>query len=276
MRLQGISCPVCDSKDSKRVVRRKDEFFFLSCSVCSFSFIYPSIEDQSAFNDYAWTKDYTENYDRYLGSVVFSLREKVRLAEQIMRRKVESFLDIGCGNGLYLHAAGILGLENLGQDIDKINIEFAQKKGLNARATPFEDLDVEAQSDFVHLKSVLHLASRPIQMMKKAKSLAAPGGVIYIEVPNQGSPFSFIKKLRDRNTYGQLELPLRRGAYNYRCLKYLCDKLDLTIAKRVYPHPGDRVYYPILGMKPLHLIVFRLFSMVHISSLLGVYVVKEE
>ena len=242
----------------------------MDCPVCSFQFIHPYVEEAQAFDDYSWTKEYTEHFDRYVGPVIESLRVKIADVERIVGRLPGSFLDIGCGNGLYLQAANVLGLKNLGTDVDRINVEFAVGKGLNAIAAPVEELEIEDRFDFVHLKSVLHLVPDPPRMLAKAKSLLSPGGLMYVDVPNQGSIFSKLRMIRDRTSYGQLQLPLRRGAYNYRALSYLCDKTGLRIVKRVFPYPGDRAYYP-LEIRPAYRLAFKAFAKVRISSLIGVY-----
>jgi SAM-dependent methyltransferase len=270
-----IECPACRSSRPKELRRTVGTYRFLSCPVCSFQFIHPYMEDGKAFNDYSWTKEYTENYDRYVDQVITSLRKKVEDVGKIIGRTSESFLDVGCGNGIYLHAADVLGLKNLGTDVDKVNVEFARSKGLNAVAAAVEDLELADRYDFIHLKAVLHLVPDPPRLLAKVRELLAPGGVVYIDVPNQGSLFSKLRMLRDRESYGQLQLPLRRGAYNYRALTCLCDKAGLKIVRRIFPYPGDEAYYP-LEIRLLYRTAFKLFAKLHISSLIGVYLVKTQ
>jgi SAM-dependent methyltransferase len=268
-----ILCPVCHGYEPKACHRQIRNYAFLSCRKCSFHFIYPSVESDEAFDNYYWTNDYTENFDRYARPSFRSLKKKLAVIEKIIGRKAGSFLDVGCGNGLYLHAASELGLKNLGIDIDRVNVEFAKKMGLNALAANLEDLSLDDRYDFIHLKSVLHLVKDPFRFLLKAKSLLSPGGVVFIDVPDQGSLFSRLRMIHDRTRYGQLELPLRRGAFNYRCLEYLCRRVGLRIISRVFIYPGDKVYYPILGMNRFHLTFFRLFAAFRISSLIGIYAV---
>lgn len=273
MRAETATCPLCGQGGQKRVLRAVDKYQFLSCRRCSFQFVFPYTDSTQAFDDYLWTKEYTDNYDRYVGPVIGSLEKKIADVEKIVGWKPTSFLDIGCGNGLYLHAADTLGIRNLGTDVDRVNVEFARSKGLNAVASAIEDLDLPDTYDFIHLKGVLHLVPDPPRLLTKARDLLAPGGVVYIDVPNQGSLFSKLRILRDRESYGQLQLPLRRGAFNFRALYYLCESVGLQIIRRVFPFPGDKVYYP-LEISPLYRMLFKLFSKLRISSLIGVYTVK--
>ncbi len=273
MIIDNVTCPVCHTVGPKRILRNLGDYQCLSCPVCLFQFIHPYDTGRPAFDDYEWTKEYTDNYEKYIGPVIESLKEKVLDVERIVGRKPASFLDIGCGNGLYLNAANTLGMRNLGTDIDRINVRFAKTKGLNAVAADILDLELSEQYEFVHLKAVLHLVPDPMRMLKRAAELAAPGGVIYVDVPNQGSLFSKLRKLRDRATCGQLQLPLRRGAFNIHSLKYLCERAGLRIARRVYAYPGDKIYYPILEMNRLNLGVFKVFAKLRITSFLGAYLV---
>lgn len=275
MKLNDISCPACRGREAKTLLRTVGTYRFLDCPACAFQFIHPYNEEGQVFDDYSWTKEYTGHFDRYAGPVIASLRMKCADVERIAGRKPASFLDIGCGNGLYLQAANALGLRNLGTDVDRVNIEFAKAKGLNAVAAVIEDMELGDRFDFVHLKAVLHLVPDPPRLLTKAASLLGPGGVMYIDVPNQGSLFTKMRILRDRRSYGQLQLPLRRGAYNINALKYICEKAGLRIVRRVFPYPGDEVYYP-LDIRPSYRLIFCLFSKLRISSMLGVYLVAKD
>ncbi|MEN6560325.1 MAG: class I SAM-dependent methyltransferase [Acidobacteriota bacterium] len=274
MIIDNIACPVCQHTGPKKLLRTVENYKVLACPVCSFQFIHPYVESRQAFDDYPWTKEYTENYDRYVAPVTESLAGKIKDVEALAGRRPASFLDVGCGNGLYLKAASELGLRNLGTDVDRVNVDFARGKGLNAVAGAIEEMELAEKYDFVHLKAVIHLVPDPSALVAKAASLLAPGGVMYIDVPNQGSLFSGLRILRDRRSYGQLQLPLRRGAYNFRALSDLCCRTGLIIVRRVFPYPGDSVYYP-LDNRPQYRLLFRLFAKAHISSLIGVYLVKE-
>jgi 2-polyprenyl-3-methyl-5-hydroxy-6-metoxy-1,4-benzoquinol methylase len=269
------NCPVCKFVGRKKLRRKSGEYQFLSCPICSFQFMDPYLEGRQTFDDYSWTKEFTEEYDRYIKPVSESLEKKIGDVISITGRRPKSFLDVGCGNGLYLNAADILGLRNLGTDVDRVNIEFAKSKKLNAVASEIEDLDIAERFDFVHLKAVMHLVPDPPRLLAKANGLLSPGGVMYVDVPNQGSLFSKLRILRHRTSYGQLQLPMRRGAYNFRALSFLCNSVGLKIVKRVYPYPGDKVYYP-LETASSYKSVFRLFAKVHISSLIGVYLINAD
>lgn len=274
--MRGLLCPLCDSSDvkSKRKVGRST---YVVCQRCSLAFTFPYPEDKHLFDDYYWTREYTDNFERYKNPVLHSFKKKIQIVEQLLQRKTRSFLDVGCGNGLYLYAADSFGITNLGIDVDKKNIDFAREKGLNAVAVPIQELETSDRFDFIHLKSVLHLVKYPKTMIEASKRLLAPDGLLYIEVPNQGSLFSLLRKYWDRHNYGQLQPPFRNRAYTFKSLKYLCRESGLSIRHRDFPYLGDKVYYPRLHTHPLKsfdfykALIFCLFSRLHISSLIGIY-----
>lgn len=235
------------------------------------AFTHPYPENHDLFDDYYWTKEYTDNFDEYVDPILFSFKIKIQIAEKIIQRKVRSFLDVGCGNGLYLNAADRFNIMNLGTDIDNKNIEFAQSKGLNAVCIPIEKLQTSTRFDFIHLKSVLHLVEFPKIMIESSRNLLAPDGLIYIEVPNQGSLFSRMRQFRDKKTYGQLQPPFRNRAYTIKSMEYLCKETGLLILHRDFPYPGDKVYYPQMKINPFYALIFHMFSRLHISSLIGIY-----
>jgi hypothetical protein len=53
----------------------------------------------------------------------------------------------------------------------------------------------------------------------------------------------------------------------------MSDRAGLRIVKRIFVYPGDEAYYPLLGMKRLHRIIFGISAKAHISSIIGFYLV---
>lgn len=271
-----IVCPLCGTRGSAELKRTTGDVFFMLCCKCGLHFIHSETQGSLNFSDYPWTKEYTEKYNQYLLPVLISLKEKVRITEKIIGRRPTSFLDIGCGNGLYLKAAENLGLRNLGIDVDIENIKFAKEKGLRVMAVNLENLELNERFDFIHIKAVLHLVNEPVRFILKAKKLLEPGGIIYLDVPNQGSLFSKLRILRDRSSYGQLQLPFRRSAFNDKSLRFLCKITDLKIMKKVYIYPGDYIYYPNYKIGKILKACFQIMAFFHVASLLGVYVCPKE
>ena len=265
-----LHCPLCGS-DQVKTKRTSNACSFVVCRICSLCFTHPYPENSSLFDDYFWTKEYTDNFDEYIEPIFNSFKIKIQKVEHIIQRKVRSFLDVGCGNGLYLYAADRFGIKNIGTDIDNKNIEFARRKGLNAICIPIEKLETTNRFDFIHLKSVLHLVECPKTMIEVTRKLLSPDGLIYIEVPNQASLFSLLRKFRDRNTFGQLQPPFRNRAYSMKTLKYLLRETGLLIRQRDFPYPSDKVYYPLMKINSAYALVFQMFSRIHISSLIGIY-----
>jgi|GEM_PF-1399457 2-polyprenyl-3-methyl-5-hydroxy-6-metoxy-1,4-benzoquinol methylase len=270
--VHNVECPLCGCLKPKIITRNIKDYLFLSCPLCSFQFIHSPEEARIDFSDYPWTREYTENYGQYLDPVLFSLRRKIEIVEKLINRRPSSFFDVGCGNGLYLKAAETLGLRNFGIDLDHQNIEFARTQGLRAMVANLESLKLDEKFDFIHLKAVLHLVPKPVTFIKKLEEFLETGGVIYLDVPNQGSLYSKLRIIRDRSSYGQLQPPFRRGAYKAKSLEYLFRSTDMEVLKKVFIYPGDKVYYPNLRINKFIKIIFMSLAVARIASMIGFYI----
>jgi len=96
-------------------------------------------------------------------------------------------LDVGCGRGELVHAARQAGWDAHGIDPDGHFVEFARRRfGLTTvRAADLDDADLPRRSfDAVTLNGVLEHIPNPVETVRKAAALLAPGGVLFFEVPH--------------------------------------------------------------------------------------------
>lgn len=106
------------------------------------------------------------------------------------RRRIESALDVGCGNGLfggYLKSKA--GCSLTGIDASRFGLGEAEKAGYDkvlfcsdfcAQPLPFED----ASFDFVLCKDVLEHLLAPLALLKEIRRVLKPGGALLSLVPN--------------------------------------------------------------------------------------------
>jgi SAM-dependent methyltransferase len=101
----------------------------------------------------------------------------------------KSLLDIGCGRGFFVKSAQREGFLAQGIDVAGAAIRYANER-LNAPAGQ-ETIDaVAAQGrtyDIITMWHVLEHLARPRDALQTARSLLAPGGMLYLEVPNWNS-----------------------------------------------------------------------------------------
>ncbi len=168
--------------------------------------------------------DFGENWKRFLES--FS---EARLSEatESLQRMLEaeqligtSFLDLGCGSGLFSLAAQRLGAEPvLSLDLDPISVACA--KSLRDRFAPHARWTVDCADatdpslpdrigtfDVVYSWGVLYHTGALWEAFEISCRLVAPGGRLYVSIYNDQGGKSALWK-RFKRTYNRVPSPLR-------------------------------------------------------------------
>jgi SAM-dependent methyltransferase len=241
-------CPVCGGQNSK-LERLGTGYSFLCCYDCGVHYIdplEPALPPQSLFNDYAWTRDYNQDYEVYLPLVQRSLQYKLMVVESLTGCRAKSMLDVGCGNGLYLHAGKLMGLEVVGTEVDETSAMIARRHGLDVRIGVVEETISSGLFDFIHVRQVLHLCPRPLAMLENLARRLATGGIMYLDASNQDGLFSRIRRVlrREPTRYGQLIPPRHCVSYNRHAFQELLNRTGLS-PDRIFTYSAyDRIYYP--------------------------------
>src|SRR4030042_6405078 len=125
-------------------------------------------------------------------------RRARRIIEEIDPRQGDRILEIGCGDGFYLHLLSNLGINNLeivGCDIDSNALASARKnlKGKNIRlikndlmkGLPFKNNFF----DKIIMSEVLEHLPDDLKGLREAKRVLKRGGKLVVSVPNHNYPF---------------------------------------------------------------------------------------
>lgn len=135
-------------------------------------------------NQYA--RDYTEKeiLHKYLDC---------KEAIEISGLAAGSLLDVGCGEGYFLKYFGDQGWQVRGLDFtaDGVERHFPELLGKLETGNLFDLLTREAESgakyDMVVCNNVLEHVIDPLKLLDDLKRVVAPGGVVRLAVPNDGS-----------------------------------------------------------------------------------------
>jgi len=183
-------CPVCAAEGDPigTHVRGGERWTCLSCRACSCQYWYPREIRPEFYAD----PEQEATYERRRGGESF-LRARHRLF--LERAKPGRLLDIGCGEGAFLAQAQERGFEVAGIDLDPGSIEVATRRGLHrVRATPLFDPDTGelepglrggGQFDTITAFEVLEHQAQPLEFLRAARRLLAPGGTLCGSVPNR-------------------------------------------------------------------------------------------
>jgi len=192
MEFKTVACNICDSDKTRFLGKRigpdnQIDVSIVECAECGF--IYPdptpfftNEEEQSNFSDPSVyfpgeAEGRITKYDSILREI-----ERYRPDKGIM-------LDVGCGRGEMLSAAGKRGWKATGTDVSKAFVEFAKERfKVNAIEGDIDNLDLKLNTyDCVTLISVIQYVRDPLRLLKKVHSLLKPGGILYIETTNDNA-----------------------------------------------------------------------------------------
>ena len=203
------ACPCCHSQDSTllhggvsdRLFRTTDKKFDLRlCRNCGVIFLFPTPlqADLEAYYPVGYWWQTAEVLRQGSWHKLLETYRRVMTESQVRRIRrlaansagsIARFLDIGCGDGLFLAACERLPLAKLGldQSLDallaarqRVGSRFVQG---SAKALPFAD----ESFGLITLFHVLEHAPAPGPCLQEARRVLRPGGWLVVQVPNAGS-----------------------------------------------------------------------------------------
>ncbi len=234
------ACPVCRSTATDWFADARDRLFGLAqgrfrlyrCSFCECVFQHP-LPDALAIasfypEEYWWASDSSDARPARLMRLERAYREfvasdHVRFLEQCAAGTPgRSLLDIGCGNGLFLHLAHKRGFLPHGMDVSaRAAAEARKQHDLQVRVGEIGAPVWEGYSfDFITMFHVLEHLTDPAGALAYAGGLLKPGGSLILQVPNVSS---FQSRLFRTRWYG-LDVPRHIINFAPRSLGLLLDR----------------------------------------------------
>jgi SAM-dependent methyltransferase len=195
--MEQVRCPICNIEPKLFAIDHQG-FQLCRCPVCRLEFVNPrptleELRSQLYQQDYfclsggeeqiAYTRQY--QFDRQLRTIGKFLRGKGRL------------LDVGCGDGAFLAFAQKQGWEVTGTDIRissqalKLSCRLVEGQLGKAGLDP-------GSFDAIRFNHVLEHTQNPLLELQYSRKLVAPGGIIYISVPNLAGISSRVKSNQSR------------------------------------------------------------------------------
>jgi 2-polyprenyl-3-methyl-5-hydroxy-6-metoxy-1,4-benzoquinol methylase len=203
--LELEACPVCESPRiahayKARTLRRPDdgrEWQVFRCQDCQHAFInpQPSWQELSHY--------YTADYDPYTvdhGSQDMRDAETVALAHKegsfrhLPLPEGKRLLDVGCGGGWFLKIAKQLGAETFGIEPSAHGAERTRSSGIevfNGSVSDYLEQNGDGRKfDIITANHVIEHSPDPVATFRQMRRLLAPGGLMWISVPNADGYFS--------------------------------------------------------------------------------------
>jgi 2-polyprenyl-3-methyl-5-hydroxy-6-metoxy-1,4-benzoquinol methylase len=225
-------CPACAGTDSRPLLSAplhpvSGSAPVLSCRSCGHRWLAVSADQQEAINGL-----YAEDYAGFRDDPVFSRVVRDEIASTIAPHvpPPASVLDVGCGNGTFLHLASEAGYRARGLDVSPAAADSCRKRGLHASAGDFLRADLP-QFDLVTFWDVLEHLRDPRAFLLRARSLLRPGGRVLIKVPGLGTAFFPLLAAQPRLTRVMLGTPGHVQFFSPRSLAALLRACGLSAAE---------------------------------------------
>ncbi len=229
---EPVRCPLCEIEPI-RFATDYQGFHLARCPRCGLEF-------QSPRPPFAKLAEWV--YEREYGDLAEAAGELTPAKEAQFARQLErietllprqgsgqgggrgSLLDVGCGAGAFLRAAAARGWQAAGTDI--VLSESARATG--ARLWPGRLAEIDfggARFEAARFHHVLEHTENPLSELQRVRHLLAPGGVLYVSVPNLGGASPRLKSWQSR-------LGLKRNRWrHYAALHHLWYFTPATLAR---------------------------------------------
>jgi len=248
-----IPCNACGA-DAFHELHRIGEWHVGKCSVCSLIYVNPMpFFKKSDYHHISQSFYYTKlQYEITPAKIEFERRQILSQVEEISKlapdpAQLKTFLDVGCGPGLAVHAAVEFGWKAIGIDIDSKLVQLGKEQfGVDLYCRDIiESCFSENQFSFVRFKSTLQLLPNPYQVLVEVNRVLVPGGVVLIVVPNEEGLLNQVSLLfggKRKKGLGTLVLPYHLHAFTPTTLKRLLARAGLKIISIKTATPNDAAY----------------------------------
>lgn len=248
-----VECILCGSGHLRPFDRDFMGVAIVACHGCGLRFMNPQYSDADLARYYG-----SGGYVEHISSAT-DVEAEERGGKQdnldIVRRFVDSgrFLGVGCGNGTELWLARDMGYQTEGLDVDpQVAQRISQSLDIPCHCGDLLTQDLpEGGYSVVYLDQVLEHLKNPSAILARIDRLLAPGGVLYLGLPNVGGWSNRYKTL-----IGRLGLKRRRGRHydTYHHIAYfrpkvVADWLEQELGYRTELLEGAPPHdaHPILG-----------------------------
>jgi 2-polyprenyl-3-methyl-5-hydroxy-6-metoxy-1,4-benzoquinol methylase len=268
------SCLICNNQALN--FKNWNRFKILICDKCLFSYIKidkDQIEKEEVFSpseesfiNQSILSD-KKRRDLFVNKIV---KNRIRAYEKILKRKPLNILEVGCGTAVISDGFLLNGVQYTGVEFDKNFYNFAKSKSRNVVYGDFLKTNFEKKFDILFASQVVEHIDEPNIFFKKCNEVLKKDGILHIDVPNDRSLISCLRKIFKNNKYyGAIRPPYHMRAYSSNSLKKLFLKNNFYNIKTSSKINLDRTYGQLVEKLPFKIIfLFRLQQLIGMNSLL--------
>jgi len=229
------------------VCDRSDEHSIIACEPCGFRHVVP-LPSEARLGDVYRDEYYTLEKPLYLNEHEEDIewwrlcfRERLELFERhldVLQRRV---LEIGSGPGTFLEVARWRGWEAIGIEPSRAAAAYARARDLDVIESFFTDELAQTLEPFdvVHLSDVLEHVPDPASMLRRARRVLTPEGLIAVVVPNDYNTIQ--RALRDYHGFRPwwVAPPHHLNYFDFDSLERLLERCGFDVVERSCTFPID-------------------------------------
>jgi SAM-dependent methyltransferase len=235
-------------------ITRVDSFEIVDCYECEFMHVIleeGAIEsNQEKYTSHYYDTEkptYISENEADLSWWNFTYSARINTAERLGVKNIEKWLDIGTGPGLFLEAAGLLGMQALGIEPSVQASDYAKSRGLEVINDFFnyENSLSLGKFDAIHTSAVLEHISDPANFLSNILNCLNQEGILVVVVPNDNNP---IQEIFTRNTSKHkwwLAPPFHLNYFTHNSLRNLLEKSGFEVIESSSSFPID--FFLLMG-----------------------------
>lgn len=179
------------------LLTRTKGYDVIACAICGFRHVVPlpdPDELERAYRDAYYTQE-KPTFLAHAGEdqewAALASGDRLESFERLLPRERRRLMDVGCGPGFFLKIAQGRGWKVKGLEPSRQAAEHARALGLDVIEDFFSARTAASlgQFDVVHLNNVLEHVPNPLTIVRLARDILTPGGLLCLNVPNDFTPF---------------------------------------------------------------------------------------
>lgn len=158
----------------------------VACKICGLVYVNPRLAPSPRIAAYSVEQEqaYFESSREMRWSAYSNL---IHQLPGWLGRKVQTLLDIGCGDGVLVEVARQANITSVGSEISESLIHLVRQRLGEETVVPSDLTQLpEAHYDVITLINVLEHLRNPGDMLENSARLLKPDGILLVHTPNQG------------------------------------------------------------------------------------------
>lgn len=270
--MSKYNCLICNTKT--RIFKNWNNYRINICETCKFSFIKTS----KTHNNEVFSPSEKKFYENAISGdkqreKLFTnniVKNRINFYQKLLKRKPLNILEVGCGTAAISEGFFKNGIEYTGIELDENIYKFAISKSRNVIFGDFLKTNFKNKFDVLFASQVVEHIEEPKFFFEKCNEILNKDGILHIDVPNDMSMLSYLRKIFKNNKfYGAIRPPYHFRAYSPISLQNLFLKNNFYKVKTFSKINFDKTFGQLVVRVPLKIaLLFRLQQLTGLNSLL--------